>query len=141
MCKNKHQGGLGFRDTTLFNNALLAKQGWRIATQPESLVAKVLKAKYFPKCHFMKAKIGHNSSYTWRSILQARWILDKGCYWTIGKGDQVNIWEDNWLPNQNGFKVWSHNRGTLQGTMVKDLIDPSTNQWNSQLIHQVFFTF
>jgi hypothetical protein len=46
-----------------------------------------------------------------------------------------------WLPNQNGFKVWSQNRGNIQGNLVKDLIDPSTNQWNHQLINQTFLPF
>jgi hypothetical protein len=110
----------------MFNEAMLAKQGCRIATQPESLVAKVFKSKYFHKSHFMQAKICTYSSYTWRSILQARWILTKGCYWSIGSGAQVNIWNDNWLPHQSGFKVWSTQQGFLACNMVKDLIDPNT---------------
>ncbi|MCH91094.1 putative ribonuclease H protein, partial [Trifolium medium] len=141
ICKHKNRGGLGFRNSCMFNEALLAEQGWRISTQPESLVARVLKAKYFPKCHFMEAKISNISSYTWRSILQARWILKKGCFWTIGNGDRVNIWEDNWLPHQNGFKVWSKNQGNLDSNLVKDLIDPTTQQWNQNLINQIFLPF
>jgi hypothetical protein len=112
MCRNKNHGGLGFRDTWAFNEALLAKQGWRLITQPESLVAKVYKAKYYPKCSFMEAQIGNGASYTWRSIIHSRWILKKGCYWTIGNGDQVNIWNDNWLLNQNGSKSGASLRTT-----------------------------
>jgi hypothetical protein len=26
---------------------------------------------------------------------------------TVGNGEQVNMWDDNWLPHQNGFEVWS----------------------------------
>jgi hypothetical protein len=141
ICKNKKQGGLGFRRTSLFNDALLAKQGWRIATQPDSLVARVLKAKYFPNCHFMKAKLCHTSSYTWRSIMQARWILQKGCLWSIGNGEQVHMWEDNWLPHQNGFKVWSRQQTGNDLSMVKDLINSTTNCWNTALIHQLFLPF
>ncbi|GAU36821.1 hypothetical protein TSUD_320580 [Trifolium subterraneum] len=113
----------------MFNEALLAKQGWRIATQPTLLVAKVLKAKYFPKSHFLEAKMGNIISYTWRSILHASWILKKDCYWTIGNGEQVNIWEDNWLPLQNGYKVWSPPWGSLNGSKVKELIDPDELTW------------
>jgi hypothetical protein len=48
MTKSKKEGGLGFRDLYGFNLAMLARQAWRMLTNPESLCAKVLKAKYFP---------------------------------------------------------------------------------------------
>lgn len=46
LCNPKAQGGMGFRDLKIFNQSILAKQGWRLVHQPDSLVCKVLKAKY-----------------------------------------------------------------------------------------------
>ncbi|KAM2636720.1 hypothetical protein EV1_021317 [Malus domestica] len=41
-------GGLGFRNFQEFNDALLAKQCWRLITEPNSLWARVIKAWWLP---------------------------------------------------------------------------------------------
>ncbi|KAL9659004.1 hypothetical protein QQ045_028263 [Rhodiola kirilowii] len=43
LCEEKLEGGLGFRVLSIFNDALLSKQVWRLLTCPESLVARLLK--------------------------------------------------------------------------------------------------
>jgi hypothetical protein len=60
----KGMGGLGFRDIHVFNLAMLAKQGWRLIQNPDSLCARILRAKYFPHGDIMKAKKSGPISYT-----------------------------------------------------------------------------
>ena len=63
MCRSKLHRGIGFRNIQAFNLAMLAKQGWRILTNPDSLVARVFKAKYFPYDDILNSKKGSNPSY------------------------------------------------------------------------------
>lgn len=65
MCIPKTRGGIGFRDFTKFNLALLAKQGWKLITNPSSLLVRVYKAKYYSQNDFMSARLGFYPSFTW----------------------------------------------------------------------------
>ena len=67
----KKVGGMGFRDLKSFNLVMLAKQGWRLLQNQESLVYQCLKARYFPRCSFLEAVDSPNSSYIWKSIMVA----------------------------------------------------------------------
>jgi hypothetical protein len=62
MTQPKFAGGLGFRDIEMFNIALLARQAWRILTEPTSLSARVLKAIYFPQSDILSAEISSHPS-------------------------------------------------------------------------------
>jgi hypothetical protein len=131
---------MGFRNLTTFNQALLAKQGWRLMTDPQSLVATVLKAKYYPQQTFLKAKHNYRPSYSWLSIQKASHILKKGCFWWIGNGKQISIWEDRWLHPYGENPTWTPKPSENSSlTKVSDLMDPQSNQWNQQLLNQTFF--
>ena len=97
-CKSKLFGGMGFQNLQAFNLALLAKQGWWILSNPNSLVSRVYKAKYFPHDDILNSKKGNNPSYTWRSIHNSMEIIRKCTRWRVGNDKRIHIWEDRWLP-------------------------------------------
>ena len=78
MCQPKEKGGMGFRDLKSFNKALLAKQGWRLQSNNQSLFARVFKAKYFPESEFTEASLGNHPSFAWRSIMSTQAVVQKG---------------------------------------------------------------
>lgn len=96
-CLPKNLGGLGLRDLESFNLAFLAKQGWKLLTQPHSLLTQCLKARYFPRCSFLQANLGFSPSFTWRSILARAAILKEETCWVIRDGRAVNPWVDQWV--------------------------------------------
>ena len=141
MCKPKVDGGMGFKDLRAFNLALLAKQRWRLFKNPGSLTHRILKARYFLDRNFMEAQLGPKPSYTWRSLLAGRNVLENGLRWSIGNGQNVRIWDDRWLPTPKSFKVVSPRPQELNGTMVESLLDRVAGGWNKNLVRDMFLPF
>uniref|UniRef100_A0A803Q8N8 Patatin n=1 Tax=Cannabis sativa TaxID=3483 RepID=A0A803Q8N8_CANSA len=106
VCQSKFVGGLGFRSLTPFNQAMLAKQAWRIFQHPHSLLSKVLKARYFPNSSILEAVPGHRPSFSWRSILWGCTLLKQGLIWKVGNGSDIRTIDDHWLPDSR-FKNFS----------------------------------
>lgn len=77
---------MGFRDLHAHNMALLAKQAWRLISEPHSLIAHIYQAKYFPSGDFWSGTLTSSPSSCWRGILEARGILLKVLHWQVGEG-------------------------------------------------------
>jgi hypothetical protein len=138
MGRRKDRGGLGYRDLESFNMALLAKQGWRIIQNLDSLVGRIYKEKYFRHATFLDSEIGSNPSYAWRSIWSAKNLLKKGLVWRVRDGKQIKIWKDKWLPTPTSYMIQSPQRVLDHEARVSTLINTDTNWWNIPLIREVF---
>jgi len=118
---------------------MLAKQGWRLIQNQESLCARILKAKYFPNSDFLSAKAKAGCSYTWLSIVQGLLeIIKDGVIWRIGNGQNVDIWKDPWLPRGMTWRPMTP-RGRNLMQKVEELIDSVTEDWDVQLLSQTFW--
>lgn len=89
-------GRVRFQRFQKFNLSLLAKQWWRLLNNENSLVFKILKVKKFSKS-FLDAYLGYNPSYTWRSLIANRKVLEGGLTRCIGNGASIETWKDTWL--------------------------------------------
>lgn len=97
ICVSKDHGGMGFKDINIFNQAMLAKQSWRIIKNPESLLSKIMGGKYLCHENFMRAKLGKNCSYVWSSIMWGSKLFGKGYKWRIGNGSMVTFGSNPWI--------------------------------------------
>lgn len=91
MYKSKMYGEMSFRHLRDFNVALLGKQGWRLITNPQSLVARMFKARYYPQDNFLNAKLEASPSFVRRSVLEAQQILKHGVACRVGNGNNIGI--------------------------------------------------
>ncbi|KAK3228886.1 hypothetical protein Dsin_000767 [Dipteronia sinensis] len=133
---NKDEGGLGFRNLQIFNQALLAKQMWLLYSCPDSLASRVLRGCYFKKGTIMMAVKKVRGSYMWNSLWWGRKLLDCGSRWRIGNGSAVSIYEDRWIPRPYSFKVLSP-KGREDITRVCQLKTPS-GTGNVSLVSEIF---
>ncbi|XP_060969617.1 uncharacterized mitochondrial protein AtMg00310-like [Cannabis sativa] len=122
--------GLMARSLREYNLAYLGKQGWRLITNEESLVAKLYKARYYPKGNFLNAELGPNPSFIWRSILEAKDLLQAGIRRSICDGKTTFILQDPWLPGiDNKFVTTYH--PNLVGRSVDSLLQMGRRAWES----------
>lgn len=137
MTKHKVAGGLGFRNFRDYNLAMLGKQGWRFLTNPESLVSKSYKARYFADKDFLNASLGYSPSFIWRSIFEAKSIVAAGARWRIGPGTQVNITGQPWLADGNDpfITTVSH---SVDNRCVASLFCMDRKEWDVEVVRDVF---
>lgn len=122
MCP-KSAGGMCLRGISNFNTSLLGKHFLRLMIGEDSLLSKLLKSRYYPRCSVTKAPIGFNPNYVWRSILSTKYCVTKSVRWRIGTGAKVRIWKDNCIPDVVGFKPQSQVQGLDSEAKVCELID------------------
>ena len=132
------KGGMGFRDLKNFNLAMLAKQGWRLIQEKDSLLYKFFKARYFPRTNFLDASNAPNCSYVWKSLMSAQPILKQGCCWRVGDGSTIRVLVDKWLPHQITNWILHPPVEEEWEWRVSDLIDWQTNCWDHEIVENKF---
>lgn len=118
------------RDFLKFNDALLAKIGWRLINNPSSLLGKVLKGKYFSYSTILLATESSNMSHGWRRILIGRDLLLKNVGWAVGDGKSINIWQDPWLSLNKQERPMGPPTEQSAELSVADLLLQVGTQWD-----------
>jgi hypothetical protein len=138
LIKPKQQGGMGFRDSTLFNQGLLARQAWRLIQNPQSLAARLMKAIYYPRGNLIDTVFISEASAVWHGIEHGLELLKQGVVWRIGDGKDIRIWRDSWLPRNYALKAQpGKSKGRLR--RVSQLVNEGSGTWNSQIIQKKCF--
>jgi hypothetical protein len=127
---------MGFCDFRAFNQALLARQAWRLLSNPVSFCARVLKAKYYTNSQLQDTVFTGNASSTWQAIQYGHELLKKGLVWAIGNGRLVRVWRDPWIPRPDSYRPVSL-QGDCHIRRVSDMLDVH-GAWDMDLLQRHF---
>lgn len=135
----KHLGGMGFKDIGLFNQALLAKQAWRVLQYPKCLLSRLLKSRYFPEGGFLGAGLGNRPSYEWRSVSFGRELLSEGLVKRVGNGGSIKVWGELWI-DDNGLRAPLMKNAIINiDLLVMELIDVERIRWDKEKLDELFY--
>jgi hypothetical protein len=139
ICIEKNIGGLGVRNLQALNQCLVLSAAWRLAKEPQSHLALILKAKYHHDTTIWRANSNKPKSAFWTAILKVRPLLISAGFYQIFDGGS-SIWSTPW------FSEWETIYDNLiiqpapfvYPAVVKDLWQPNHKAWNVELIHSLF---
>ena len=115
---------------------MLRKQVWKLVTNPNSLVAKVLKAKYYPKESIFKCKVPWNASWIWQSLVGVSEMVERRTMRKLGNGKSKTVWKGNWIPKNPQGKSISVKPHECIIQKVEDLIH--NFRWKKPLNFKLF---
>ncbi|XP_019097444.1 PREDICTED: uncharacterized protein LOC109131210 [Camelina sativa] len=136
LCKDKCDGGLGFRALEEFNDAMLAKQYWRLIHYLNSLMARVMRGRYFRRKHPLLATKPYSPSFAWRSIFSTKGLVERGARWLVGSGSNISVWRDPWIPDHQPRPANGRGRVLHPNLMVNHLINPLTLDWHLPIFEE-----
>lgn len=103
---------------------------------PNCLMARVLKARYFPDGDILTAQPRKKSSYAWKSLLHGRDLIRQGMRYIVADGSAINMWTDPWLPLHPPRPPRSWNQQE-QDVKINTFFNESKTDWDYQKLREV----
>lgn len=138
ICKPLKQGGMGFNGFEDINLALIAKLAWWILSGKNCLCVELVVVKYKVRSSWLTATQKTRTSWIWKSIEDARTLLQKRACKLVGSGESILVWEDPWLPNEPGFSPCPASQQGDSCLVVSQLMNQMKTGWNVTKLQQLF---
>lgn len=126
----KDEGGLGIRCVRSLNRAYILKLWWKMLHHEDNTTIKVLKDKYFKSNNVFRSF--SYGPHLWKAMGKVGDFFKDNVLWGIGKGLNVNLWEDRWTGERSlrqlvhgPVQLWEGNL-MVSNIIVNDTLDFST---------------
>jgi hypothetical protein len=123
-----------------FNLALIAKLGWKLLSNSDSLWVKQLQKKYIKYGDFLFSPDTYTASWLWKGIQHIKPFISAGACLRASRLSSSPIWTSNWIPTIPSFKPkpkFPLNR-TFPSLQIIDLINSDNLSWKTSSIHALF---
>jgi hypothetical protein len=139
ICTDKKAGGLGIRNLQAINQGLILSAAWRLAKEPQSQLAQILKAKYHHDTSIWRAKSNGSKSAFWTAVLKVRPLLVSAITYQIVDGNS-SVWSTPWFKGWEGIydNLIIQQQPFSYPAQVKDLWITGQKCWNVNLINSLF---
>ena len=98
VCTDKRKGGLGIKNLSKMNKALLCKWSWRFANDRDSLRRKIICNKFGEDnggWHISDLRGSYETSL-WKEIRKEWPSFFQNAAFSVGDGRRINFWKDVW---------------------------------------------
>lgn len=96
----------------------------------------MLKSKYLQGRGIFAVEVPNSASWIWKSIMEARKLVESGLRKRVGRGNKIQLWEDRWLSFNEDEKIQTVKPRDSRTHLVSDLIE--VHRWKKSVIETVF---
>ena len=125
LCRSIWEGGLGFPQMPVVNQALVSKQMWRVINNPSSPLSDCIIQKYSQVNLENLFNTPTGASWRRQSICKAATFIKSKLQWHIADSHSP-LWWTSYCPFRRGLHtVW-------------DLINHQSNNWNASVLNNLY---
>ena len=135
----KEARGMGIRDLSKFNYALLGKWHWNLFHRQGGLWAQVLNSKYGGWRNLDETRRFNREFIRWRDLSfifnltkEGSWF-NRNIKWKIGSGSKVLFWEDAWKEDEVSLKEKYPRLYQISQQQVQQMGITTNTGWEWQL--------
>jgi len=120
------------------NLSLIAKLGWKLLVDHDSLWVSLFKTKYIKYGNLLTCPL-RSGSFIWNGIKAIVPFLASGTCYIPHMFSQLSVWS-SWIPTVSDFKPEARLSSlcSLYPLSISELINPSTCSWNLDILLFLF---